>query len=310
MERKIAIADLRKAVDEAYEKYKDCSDGSVDPRTGDANTADFGISVVLTDGTVISKGNTDVPSPMGSISKVPVSVLMMTQNTTDEIHEKFGKCYGSKCGCNSQKPHIPISAKGVRMVSVIQPTGDSDGKWSLIMSNITSMAGSSPMLDDKLYESLKNACSEANAENVLAQADWYLYDDAQIAIDLYARLTAMRATAEQMATMTATIAADGINPVSKEHVFDGSLSQRVTALMAVKGPHKMARPWLMCTGLPAVSSFGGIIAGVLPGTFGIAAYSPLVGETGVSKRAYKAIAYIMNKLELSAFSSARAEFAE
>ena len=67
MERKISIADLQKAVDEAYEKFKDCNDGSVDPRSGSVNTSDFGISVMLADGTQISRGNTDVSSPMGSL---------------------------------------------------------------------------------------------------------------------------------------------------------------------------------------------------------------------------------------------------
>ena len=308
MERKISIADLQKAVDEAYEKFKDCNDGSVDPRSGSVNTSDFGISVMLADGTQISRGNTDVSSPMGSLGKASLAVLLMTQNTPDQIREKFSCSKDKGCGCKSQKPHIPVSAKGVRMISAVEPQGDPDGKWDLVIGNIINMMGSAPVLDDTLYRNLLAACSNADAENVIAQSGWYLYDDAATAIDQYAKLTSLKVTATQMANMMATIAVDGVNPSDKSIAFDGAISQRVAALMAVKGPHKMARPWLMCTGLPAMSSFGGLIAGTLPGVFGIAAYSPLVNDTHVSVRASKAIAYIMNKLQLSALSSARVSF--
>lgn len=306
MERKISIADLKTAVDEAYEKYKDLSEGTVDPRSGEADVADFGISVVLTDGTVISRGTVDTPSPLGSISKVPTAVLLMTQTTPEAMMERMGGCCCKK-SCGS-KPKLPVSAKGVRMVSAIQPQGDPDGKWDLISNNMIQMAGSSPVLDDKLYKSIIDACKQADAENVMAQDGWFLFDDAPIAIDQYAKLMSMCATATQLATMTATIAADGINPVTKESAFDGSISQKVTGMMAAKGPHKMAKLWLVMTGLPAVSSFGGAIAGVMPGAFGIAAYSPLVNEKGVSIRAAKALAYIMNKLQISALASARVTF--
>ena len=76
-------------------------------------------------------------------------------------------------------------------------------------------------------------------------------------------------------------------------------------MMAVKGPHHMSLPWLIKSGLPAQTSFAGTIMGVLPGVMGIAAYSPKVNPAGISARGAHALAYIMNKLGLSALSSAR-----
>ncbi|MBO4945655.1 MAG: glutaminase [Muribaculaceae bacterium] len=308
MDRKISIADLQKAVDEAYEKYKDLTEGNVDSRSGEVAVEDFGISITLTDGRKIEKGQVNVPSPMGSIYKVPVLRLFLSQNNPDEIHAKMGGC---KCGAGkSNKPKIAVSPKGARLVSTIEPQNDEDGKMDIITSAMVDMVGSEPVFDDTLYRSLKDELDEEQAVNLLAQADWTMYDDSEQSLDATAKLTSMRFTASQLSAMGATIAADGYNPVTKGNAFDGELSKRLTAFMAAKGPHKMAKPWLMCTGLPAVSSFGGTIMGTLPGVFGIATYSPLVGCHGVSKRGAKAISYIMNKLDLSALSSSRVEIVD
>lgn len=304
MERTISLTDLRQIVDEAYEQFKSEHAGSMDPRITDAKAGAFGISVVLTDGTVINKADAQIPAAIGNISKVPTAVALLSQMSPEELMKKAGcccRCHGDK----KQKPDIPVSSHGIRAVSAIEPTGDPDGKWDVIINNMINLMGSAPELDDNLYKSLKEEAAKANVENVLAADGFSLYDNAPIAIDIYIRQMAMKATAEQLATMCATIAADGRNPKTGEYAFDGSIASRVVAMMAVHGPHKETKPWMIATGLPAKSSFGGAIAGVLPGAFGIAAYSPELNEVGVSVKAAQAIRYIMNKLQASVFASSR-----
>ena len=305
MERTISLSDLRKVVDEAYEQFKDEHAGSVDPRIKDAKADDFGISVVLTDGTVINKADAQTPAAIGNISKIPTSIALLSQMSPEDLMKKSGCCCKCKKDGKKQKPDIPVSSHGIRAVSAIEPTGDPDGKWNVIINNMINLMGSAPELDDNLYKSLKDEVAKADVENVLAADGFSLYDDAPTAIDLYIRQMAMKATTEQLATMCATIAADGRNPKTGEHVFDGTISQRVVAMMAIHGPHKESKPWMMATGLPAKSGFGGAIAGVMPGAFGIAAYSPELNEAGVSIKAAQAIRYIMNKLQLSVFASSR-----
>lgn len=305
MERKISFGDLQKAVTEAYEQFKTVSDGQVDPRVEGVDTDKFGIAVVLPSGETITVGDTSVASPMGSISKVPALTTLFEQVKPAEFIGKNAPCGCSCGGSKSAKPHIGVSAKGVRLVSAIQPQGDPDGKMDIFVSTLESLVGSEPVLNDKLYRDLVKKTEELNAVNALAAAQFELFDDSVPSIDMYAKISALTLTATQYATMAATIAADGYNPVTGGNVFDGEIAKNIVGFMAAKGPHKMAKPWLASTGLPAVSSFGGVIMGVLPGTFGIAAYSPLVNGHGVSVRAKKALAYIMQKLDLSALSSSR-----
>lgn len=303
MERKIALSDLQNAVDEAYEQYKSLNEGSVDEILGNVDDKLFGISVVLTDGTVVNKGDTSAPSPLGRIALLPTHVELLTQITPDELIKKAsaGRC----CGEKKQKPRgLAVSPHGVRAVSAVEPTGDSDGKWDIMVNNLISLVGSEPVLDDKLYERMTKRNADENVIDALAQAEYALYDQADIAVDLYTRMAAMTLTTVQLATMGATVAADGVNPLTNQAVFDGNVAANVVATLA-RGVHKGGRAWMMAVGLPAANSFGGAILAVLPGFGAIAAYAPALDAKGVSAKAAAAICSIARKLQLNVFSSAR-----
>lgn len=305
MVRKIKQADVQRVLDSAYEKCrKEVNDGKPDAMMSDVNPASFAISIVLTDGRVFEKGDTKIKSPLGRIALVPSHVLVLSQNTPEELIQKAGVC---TCSCKCQKkakPDIPLSPHGVRAVSVITPQGDSDGKYSIMIDNIEDLAGSEPVLDDKLYERLGKEVAAADTINKIAEAGYNLYDDADIAVDLYTRLASLTFGTTQFATMGATIAADGRNPMTGEDIFDGKIAANVVTTMA-RGVHHEGRAWMMTTGLPAANSFGGTILAVLPGFGAIAAYSPLLDDNGVSIKAAKAIYEIAKELQLNVFASAR-----
>ncbi len=303
MERIISLSDLQKAVDSAYEKYKSIKEGEVDSRVSGVDAKTFGIAVVLADGTVITKADADTKVPIGGIIRVPVASILLAQNSVEELMKKSGCC---SCACGGNKPEKPkagVCARGVRAVSAVEPTGDPDSKWNFIENQMINMMGTAPTLDVKLYEAMKAQTVADKAVDAFAEAGYYLYDDAASSIDLYTRGQAMTASARQLAVMGATIIAGGVNPVTKQIVFDNEIAPRLTAMMAAKGPHKMRKGWLVASGVPAVSSFGGAILGVVPGVMSIAVCSPEVNEAGVSVKGAKAIIDIMNSLKISAFSN-------
>lgn len=304
MERIIALSDLMGAVHEAYENLKSEKETNVSPLVENVDDKKFGIAVVLTDGTVIKKGDVDAKFPIGSIAKMPLIELLLSQYGVDELLKKSGKC-ACMHKSHSEKPHIPISRHGIRATSAVQPTGDPESKWNLIVNNMIDLMGSAPELNDELYKKLTSINSEENVVDTLAKAGYYLYDDAELSVDLYTRQLALEVTAEQLAVMAATVAADGVNPVTGKIVFDGALAASVTGSLAAHGPHHANRPWLVGAGLPAVTDFGGGIVGVLPGVMGIAAYAPGLTPTGFTVKGAMALKYIMNKLGLSAFGSAK-----
>ncbi len=302
MERKISLSDVRKAVDEAYEMVKSVKEGEIDPRNEGADARQMGITVVLADGTVINKGDTDVQVPMGSIVRVPLSSILFSQNSRDEVVKKSGQC---PCHKLPHKPHnLPVSAHTVRAFSAVEPTGDPESKWNIYENRMIDLMGSAPQLNTKVYADVKKEIEADGTADRLAADGYYLYDDAKIALDLAAKAESMTASTAQLAMMGATIAADGVNPSTGKIVFDGEIAKYIVALMAAKGPHKMNGPWLVTTGLPAKASFGGTILGVYPGVMAIAAYGAELNPARVSVKAARAIRHIMQKLDLSVFGSA------
>ncbi len=301
MDRKISLSDFRNAMYEAYDQFKDLDEGSKDPRLADVESDKFGISLALADGTVINKGDTDFAAVMGGLVKIPLMSLLLEQaGDVKNLIKKSGNC---PMTTKAAKPKDVKGAKGIRAMSALQPVGDPDSKWNFLENRMISLMGSAPELDTALYETLKSSVNDE--VNALADADFYLYDDAASSIDLYRRAESMMATTEQLAVMGATIAADGVNPLTRKVVYDGKYSQNIVGMMAAHGPHKMALPWNLAAGVPALSSFGGTVLAVYPGAFAIAAYSPLLTSEKVSVRAFKAIMTIMRKLDVSAFASAK-----
>ncbi len=325
MERTIKFVDLEAAVAAAFEKYKSKKTGEVDPRLQNVDPKLFGISVVLADGTTINKGDTSAMFPLGDLMKIPTATLLLQQNTVKELLQKSGFKHGKAngAGCNlGQTPtpeeiaeckarkhavkHLPLNALNVRLVSAVEPTGDPDGKMDIITDNLTNMIGTPAILNDSLYKTLKESAKQANEENVLADNGYFLYDSAKDAIDIEAKMEALTVSSEQLAQLGATIVADGFNPVTKQNVFDGTISERVVGFMAGYGPApKRSIPWLVSAGVPALGSFGGGVLAIVPGVMAIAAYSPELCQHGVSKKAMHAIRNIVNTLGINIFGSAK-----
>lgn len=304
MERIIGLSKLQAAIDEAYEQFKSESCGTVDSHIPDADVNDFGIAAVLTDGTQLAAGEAGKPFAMGTIAKVPLLELLLTQHSIDDLLKMSGRCECKK----HDKPSIAVSPHGIRATSAVQPVGDPDAKWDLIINNIIDLIGTAPELDDNLYKKLKEEVETDGTIDTIAKVGYFLYDDTALAIDLYLRQLSLKASAMQLASMGATIAADGVNPLTGNIVYDGKISQNIVASMAAHGPHKANKGWLVATGLPAVSGFGGGIVGVFPGLMGIAAYSPGLTEKGYSAKAAEALRFVMNKLDISVFGSAHIHF--
>lgn len=309
MERKIPYNKLEQAVNEAYDQYKDVNEGSVDPRVaGDEAASEFGIAVVLTDGRTIAVGDTKKAAPLGRISRVAVSLELLSQKAACNSQGKGQCCCASKAKESGEKPMVAFGAKSIREVSAVAPQNDADGKYQVFLDRIASMTEGTLSFNDNVYKLLSEEASAMKMAECLKDANYPLDEDAATAIDVLVKLRSLSMTAEQLAVYGATIAADCRNPRSGVYAYDGSLSQKVVTLMALRKVGRHCRKgWLMKTGLPGAASFSGSVLAVLPGFGAIAVYSPALNDNGVSVRAAGAVSYIARALELNVFGSARVE---
>jgi glutaminase len=124
------------------------------------------------------------------------------------------------------------------------------------------------------------------------------------AVDLYTKQCSIGVNAKDLATMAATLAFAGTNPVTKKQVFDPAIGPKVLAVMATAGLYDDSGKWLYKTGLPGKSGVGGGIIAVSPGKFGIAVVSPPLDDAGNSVKAQKVIADISNALGGNPYAAA------
>ena len=316
MEKKISISQIKEVAQEAYNEVKGSTGGkNADyiPYLANIDSKLFGLSICLMNGQTINIGDTDYRFGIESVSKVHTAILILRQYGAQKVLDMIG-ADATGLPFNSiiaillenDHPSTPlVNAGAISACSMVQPVGNSDKKWDAIVQNVTELCGSAPQLIDELYKS--ETATNFNNRSIAWLLKNYnrIYDDPDMSLDLYTRQCSLGITAEQLSIAAATIANDGVNPVTKKLIFDASLSPKITSLVATVGFYERTGDWLFTSGIPAKTGVGGGVMGIMPGHFGISAFAPPLDSSGNSVKAQLAIKYIMNKLGLSIFGSTR-----
>jgi glutaminase len=121
---------------------------------------------------------------------------------------------------------------------------------------------------------------------------------------VYTRQCSINVSARDLATMAATLANGGKNPVTGKQVIKAEHVPNILAVMATAGLYDDSGIWLYNVGLPAKSGVGGGLIAVAPGKFGIAAFSPPLDAAGNSVRAQRAIQHVSEALGANPYASA------
>lgn len=310
--RPITLEYMDSVLEEAYSKFKTLEEGenaSYIPFLAEIPSSLFGITACLPDGSIISKGDTDYQFGIESVSKVPTAILALRQHGKQTLLEKIG-ADATGLPFNSifalllenEHPSTPlVNAGAITACSMVEPKGDKEAKWKAIVDNITQLCGSEPVLLEKLFESEMETNWNNQAITALLKAYDRIYDIPSLSLELYTKQCSLGITCQQLAIMGATIANGGINPVTKEKVFDEDLTPQIVSLIATVGFYEATGDWLYTSGIPAKTGVGGGIMGTLPGKFGIAAFSPKLDGAGNSVRAQEAIKFVMQRLDLHIF---------
>ena len=313
MNKRINITQLTELISEAHEQFSRNTEGenaNYIPYLANIDKKLFGISLCLVDGRMINIGDTDYAFGIESVSKVHTAILALRQYGADKLLDMIGADatglpFNSIMAIllESDHPSTPLVNSGaISACSMVKPIGDASAKWKAIIDNITELCGSETPLIEELYKS--ESATNFNNKSIAWLLKNYdrIYDDPDLALDLYTKQCSLGVTSQQLAITAATIANEGFNPVTQKQVFEGSLAPKITSLISTVGFYEHSGDWLYSSGIPAKSGVGGGVLGVLPGQFGIAAFAPPLDTAGNSVKAQLAIKYIMNKLDLNIFS--------
>jgi len=306
-------ATIEKALKEAHARFKDVTEGkNADyiPALAKVPSKLFGIALVTTDGKVYSVGDADSPFSIQSISKVFTMARVIQDQGEKRIEDSVGvdatgQVFNSIVAVEQYKGHQinPLVNPGAIATTGMIPGKTDAEKWAKILETYDDFAGRKLEVNEEVYESEAATNQRNQAIGALMYAYELIKDDPKMVTDVYTRQCSVNVSAKDLAQMAATLANGGKNPVTKKQVIDPKHVPGVLAVMATAGLYDDSGIWLYHVGLPAKSGVGGGIIAVVPGRFGIAAFSPPLDAAGNSVRAQRAIGWIADQLHANLFAS-------
>jgi glutaminase len=307
-----SLGDVQVAVDAAHARFKTLKEGkNADyiPALAKVDPDLFGIAVVTADGKVYTAGDLKTEVSIQSISKVFTMAQVIHDQGLESVEKQIGvdatgarfnsiiavEAVRTVVGSGAPEMNPLVNPGAISATSMVKGAS-ADDVWKKIIGFHNDAAGRQLSVLQDVYKSESDTNQRNQAIGALMLAYGYIKKDWQQAVDLYTRQCSIGVNAKDLATMAATLAFNGRNPVTGKQVLDADKVPGVLAVMATAGLYDDSGKWLYHTGLPAKSGVGGGIIAVSPGKFGIAVVSPPLDDAGNSVRAQRAIAAISNAL--------------
>lgn len=305
------VARIDKVLQDTYAKYKDHKGGkNADyiPFLASVPSDLCGMVVVTTDGKVHHVGDYDYRFAIESISKVCTLALAMEENSADEIRRKIGTSptglpFNSVMALelHKDKPLSPfVNAGAIATTSIIKADAK-DERWEKILEMQRKMMSAEVALSEEVNTSEQTTNFHNRAISWLLYSANNMYSDPMDACEVYTRQCSTLVSAQDLATLAATLANMGVNPVTKERVITASHVPHILAEMTMEGLYDGSGDFAYYVGLPGKSGVGGGLLAVVPGVMGIATFSPPLDVCGNSVRGQKMIRHFADQLQLNLY---------
>jgi glutaminase len=296
---------------EIYERARPLAGGelaSYIPQLARANPEWFGVCVVTVDGHVYEFGDATQPFTIQSVSK-PFTYAAVLEDLGVEATlarvgvEPSGDAFNSiVVDEGSQRPFNPMVNAGA-IVTTGLVTGDTaQAREDRLRDMFGVYLGERPAMDERAYRS-EIATSDRNRAIAYLMSNLGVLEEPEAALDLYVRQCSLVVDTRGLATMAATLANGGVNPVTGARAASESTVARVLSVMSVCGMYDYAGEWVYRVGLPAKSGVSGGIIAVLPGQFGVGVFSPRLDPRGNSVRGREVCEELSRSLGLHQFEA-------
>jgi glutaminase len=308
----------QRALEQAYSSLRAVKDGkNADyiPALAKVNPEYFGIVIVTVEGHVYEVGDARVEFAIESAAKPFVLARTLAAVGPEAVEKRIGvnqtgQPFNSLLAIAllrtaKQKPpsgNPLVNAGAIATVDML-PVQGKDAKWTAIADTLNGFAGRLLSVNEEVYRSETETNQSNNGIAMLLKSYEVIQGDPLEALDLYTKECSVDVTARDLATMGATLANGGRNPLTGQQVISEDVATHVLSVMATTGLYETSGEWLYHVGVPAKSGVGGGIVAVVPGRFAIGTFSPPLDEPGNSVRGQQAIAKIMTELGGNVFAS-------
>ena len=189
-------------------------------------------------------------------------------------------------------PHNPIINAGAIVTADLIKGNSPTERLKRILELLCRYTGRELALNLPIYLSEKARGDRARASAYLMRSFDLLGHRIEDSLDLYFQQGAIVVNSRDLATMAATLANGGINPVTGEKAIDEQYVQDVISVLLTCGMYDASGEWTYRVGIPTQSSTRGGTVAVVPQKLGLGIFSPLLDSKGNSVRGIKICEHI------------------
>ena len=282
-------------LDHLLEQVRDDDSGELADYIDELAAADpdkLGVALCTTSGNLYSVGDDGYEFTIQSISKPFVYALALEELGAAEVHkyvgvEPSGEAFNAiSLEEGTHRPANPMINAGAIAVNQLINGAESSVKARVekIRAFFSKLAGRELSIDEALVESEISTAHRNLAIAHLLREFGMVQDQAHDAIESYTQQCAVLVTVRDLATMAATLANGGVQPITGERVCSAAAARITQAVMTSAGMYDGSGQWMVNVGIPAKSGVAGGLIGTMPGQMGLASLSPRLNEQGNSVR--------------------------
>ena len=312
---------VKERLDELYRRHLPLDEGSVvsyhdaergyyPPESADDEQDRFAICLASVDGQVFSVGDSALPFPLQSISKVFVYGVALADRGRERVIERVGvEPSGDAFDSivfdeRNHRPHNPMVNAGALVTSDLVRGSHPDEKLERILAVLRLYAANEDLeVDQRTFQREMRSADRNRATAYLMRSQAMLKGDVEAILALYLRQCSVQVTCHDLAVMAATLANACVNPLSGERVLPPARVRDVISVMYTCGMYDAAGQWTYDVGIPAKSGVSGGILAVVPGKGGIGVFSPGLDAYGNSVRGVKVCEEISDRMGLHVFAT-------
>jgi glutaminase len=303
-------------LNELYEKYRILNDGKIAnyiPELALAKPECFGICIVTAGGQIFEVGHCEKLFTIQSISKALVYGLALEDCGREYVNSKVrveptGEAFNSiVLDEKTNRPYNPMVNSGAIATTDLISGKNGTERLKRILKMFRCYTGREHDINVPVFLSEKETGNRNRAMAYLMLNFGMVSNKIEETLDLYFQQCSILVHAKDLATIAATLANGGINPITGERAIDEHYVQDVISVMLTCGMYNYSGEWAYRVGIPAKSGVSGGITAVVPKQLGIGTFSPLLDDKGNSIRGIKVCEDLSRDFGLHVFNVARPE---
>lgn len=295
-ESEVIRSPLLSVLQDLHLKYQHLQEGKLAnyiPELAKVNPDLFSICVMTIDGQVFAVGDYQHLFTIQSISKVFVYGMALEEHGRDAVLKKVGvEPTGDAFNSivldeMSKRPYNPmVNAGAIATTSLIKGSGPTE-RLNRMLDMFRRYIAHDIFIDISVFMSERTTGHRNRAMAHLMLNFGMIDRKIEEVLDLYFQQCSLMVNCQDLAVMAATLANNGLNPVTGEQAVKSDYVRDILSVMYTCGMYNFAGEWAYKVGLPAKSGVSGGLIVVVPNKMGIAVFSPLLDERGNSVRGVK-----------------------